>query len=249
MFAQFRSGTTNPIGNPKLTLGLGDDDEEDELAIFGGQTRVVVSKLLSSKYPLKCDDRSNFLSKSSTATSPAPLSPSGAPDQSDLATSVDSNRADVHPSLMEYMGLFPPSAFAPDFNAWPNVGAQPAIDCAILNGVSAFPQFNTQLSYPQVPNNLELQLQPLPESQQQSMQQPQPMANSLSFGSNIPSTFNTLQNTPFINSASTPESASTPDTSTSSDHLTDLGMIMNGDSVMDEQWMEFMRESGILGRG
>lgn len=61
--------------------------------------------------------------------------------------------------------------------------------------------------------------------------------------------FNTLQDAQFANSASTPESAGTPDTATSSDHLTDLGMMMNGDSGMDEQWMSFMRESGILGEG
>ena len=247
MFAQFRSGCANPISNSRLASGSGDDDEEDELAIFGGQTRVVVSKLLSSKYPLKCD-RSKPLSKNPTVSSPAPLSSSGGPDQFDSTTPADSNMADVHPSLMEYMGFPLSSAFAPDFNTWPSVGVQSAtIDHAILNGVSAFPQFDTQISqysYLQMPNNLELQSQPLSESQQQPI-----ASNSLPFDSDNPLTFNALQNTQFINPASTPDSAGTPDTPTSSDHLTDLGMMMNGDSVMDEQWMEFMRGSGILGRG
>lgn len=162
--------------------------------------------------------------------------------------------ADVHPSLMEYMGFFPPSAFAPDFNTWPSVGAPPAtIDHSILNGVSAFPQFDTQLSqysYPQMPTGPVDQSQSLPEGQQQPTQRPQTIApNSLPFDSNNANMFNTLQDAQFANSASTPESAGTPDTATSSDHLTDLGMMMNGDSGMDEQWMSFMRESGILGEG
>lgn len=51
------------------------------------------------------------------------------------------------------------------------------------------------------------------------------------------------QNMPF---ASTPEYDNFMIKSDSPENLVDLGMMMTGDSGMDEQWMSFMRDSGLL---
>jgi hypothetical protein len=218
-----------------------DDNCRDELAIFGGQTRVLVSKLLTSKAP-------NWdVAFTNPSKAPSPTTKSGE-DVRDPSKLPNGTMEDVHPSLMEYVTLFPPSAFAPDFNAFPNVPTQqPMLDQSIMSQVSALQPFNagTELcdySYPQYSLP---QQQPDTQSQQQQYQSmgsmsPPAAPNSFTYDSSG-SSFNAFSQ-PYSTATST--SASTPE----SGDLTDLGMMISGDSGMDEQWMSFMRESGILNR-
>jgi len=244
VYSQFRSGSVPPTSNSRPN-GIDEDICRDELAIFGGQTRVLVSKLLTSKSP-NWDATSNWISS-------APQVPSlvAQPEEvNDASKPLGDTMEDVHPSLMEYMALFPPSAFAPNFTLYPEV-AQPTLDQSIENETSALPQFTASAelsgySYPQY----SLQQQPPSQPQQQQFQSmtmnPAAAPESYSYDSPSTSAFDTFRDSQNF-AVTTPTSASTPETSGSSD-LADLGMMMNGDSGMDEQWMSFMRDSGILDR-
>jgi len=238
VYSQFRSGNVPSTSNSRLNFGADDDSYRDELAIFGGQTRVLVSKLLTSKAPNWDSKPTSPSSTPSEIRSPAAKSE----DIKDPSEPPDRKMEDVHPSLMEYMSLFPPSAFAPGFNVYPEVAAQPTLDQSIMSEVSALPQFTasgelSDYSYPQYS---------LPQQQQyQSMASMSPAVTPKSFAYDPSSTssFDAYQGSqPY--STTTPTSASTPESA----NLTDLGMMMNGDSGMDEQWMSFMRDSGILDR-
>lgn len=243
VFAQFRSGATSPV--PTSQIFNNQEKGTDELAIFGGQTRLLVSKLLSTRSPtwagmkkarptsFSSEQLSSVTSPSSpSATSPSDTTPPFSPRQEDIGSQ------EVHPSLMEYMSMFPPSAFSPGINTYPDSNLQPySLDQSILNGVSAFPQFatNTEFAYPQMPLACSLPMrqpqdQPLGSSSQQ---------NGFAYD---PTSFDDYQQ-PY--SATTATAASTPETAGSGDFM-DLGMMMNGDNGIDEQWMSFMRESGII---
>ena len=232
VYSQFRSGNVPSASNLKPNMPVDDDSYRDELAIFGGQTRVLVSKLLTSKAPNWDANPSSPKSTSSGMLSPL-TKPNEMKDPSKLP---DDKMEDVHPSLMEYMSLFPPSAFAPGFNMYPDVAAQPTLDQSIMNEVSALPQYTasgelSDYSYPQYS---------LP--QQQQYQSMSPAATS-TYDPSSTSPFDPYQG-PRLYPSTTPSSASTPESA----NLADLGMMMNGDSGMDEQWMSFMRDSGILDR-
>lgn len=247
VFAQFRSGAISSAHTPQIFSSQ--EDGTDELAIFGGQTRVLVSKLLSQKSPnwdRKKQAGENPSSPSSSES--APLSPASSIISSSAPSSPirklhntgkqdDVSMQDVHPSLMQYMSLFPASALSPDFNAYPELNDQTPqfLDQSILNGVSAFPQLN---STPRTLNYPDYQAQ-----MSSSMQQGQSQAESGIYSYENQS-FDSYQQ-PYAGTRVDSTSASTPDTSGSND-ITELGMMMNGDSGIDEQWMSFMRESGII---
>lgn len=142
---------------------------------------------------------------------------------------------EVHPRLMQYMSMFPAPDISPEFNAYPDLNMPPqSLDQSILNGVSAFPQFTSSA---QIPNFPEYQV-PMSTSMQQN--QPQAGASGFSYETQP---FDAYQQ-PYAGATTSP-SASTPETTGSND-LMELGMMMNGDSGIDEQWMAFMRESGII---
>lgn len=248
VYSQFRSGKVSPTSSLRLNHGADDVGSCDELAIFGGQTRVLVSKLLTSNAP-NWDD-AKFLTNLSPITKSEEVA-------QDISEPFRDKMEDVHPSLVEYMALFPPSAFSPDLNVYPDFPSpQPTLDnTSIMSDVSALPQSNAAVelsnySYPQCPP-------PQPQLQAQAYQQaPQylprtfvdSVAPSSSYDSSSSSFFGVVQDSQtYSRSVSTPTSASDPDTPASGD-LVDLGLMMNGDSGMDEQWMSFMRDSGILNR-
>lgn len=266
VYAQFRGGNStfptawHPSTKSRLEWGAGDDDSADELAIFGGQTRVLVSKLLNNLSPNW--DQIPPISKSLAIKSTDASSATAEADMKDSSKSVDASMQDVHPSLVEYMSLFPPSAFAPGFNHYPDIDSQQSsLEHAMMNGPSAFPQISiptkfSDYSYPPLPLGRPL---PLRQSQSQGQQaqsrqqQYQNMAASSSSSAAVagtfpyelsPSPFDVAQNGSAY-SIPTPSSADSPGTPGSGD-IGDLGMMMNGDSGMDEQWMSFLRDSGIL---
>jgi len=100
-FSQHRSGTS-PIPS---TLSVGRDYGDDELALFGGQTRVLFSKLMLLQR------HKNHIADSSASSPISPSSSDLSPpsEPSDSKEIFSENFADVHPSLVEYISLLPPS--------------------------------------------------------------------------------------------------------------------------------------------
>ncbi|OJT02942.1 hypothetical protein TRAPUB_6481 [Trametes pubescens] len=132
-FNEYRNRHMSPSLDIQLHIGGPEDQFQDELAIFGGQTRVLTNKFLSRKrtrFPAKPRDANASTSAATTPTSamspssastptstPAPMSactPRTASTPSDDGTTLPQNMeeqmAHVHPSLMEYLALFPSAA-------------------------------------------------------------------------------------------------------------------------------------------
>ncbi|KAI0675641.1 fungal-specific transcription factor domain-containing protein [Trametes maxima] len=118
-FNEYRNRHMSPSLDIQLHIGP-EDQFQDELAIFGGQTRVLTNKLLSrkrTKIPNKPRDTSSSAAPTPTASgsTPAPVStPQSASTPSDdgvpIPQNVEEQMSNVHPSLMEYLSLFPSSA-------------------------------------------------------------------------------------------------------------------------------------------
>ncbi|KZP26825.1 hypothetical protein FIBSPDRAFT_819107 [Athelia psychrophila] len=91
--SRFRSGAASPIFNSE-------EDGADELAIFGGQTRILVRKTLSQK-------SSSWDMSSNQVEAPRPL----------YATAIGTQFRveDVHPSLVEYMSGIDQTSFPTEF--------------------------------------------------------------------------------------------------------------------------------------
>ncbi|KAI0766121.1 fungal-specific transcription factor domain-containing protein [Trametes elegans] len=122
-FNEYRNRHMSPSLDIQLHIGP-EDQFQDELAIFGGQTRVLTNKFLSrkkTKYPTK--PREPSTSSASGASTPMPTSsppaPSATPHTAStpsddggtpLSQNVEEQMSHVHPSLMEYLALFPSSA-------------------------------------------------------------------------------------------------------------------------------------------
>ncbi|KAJ7591168.1 hypothetical protein C8J56DRAFT_1013906 [Mycena floridula] len=86
VYSQFQSGIHRP------SAPVGGDYGEDELALFGGQTRLLFSRLLNR------------------SSSPhIPVTPTGVPNASTVASAWGDPFSDAHPSLVEYLSLLPPS--------------------------------------------------------------------------------------------------------------------------------------------
>ncbi|RDB22452.1 putative transcriptional regulatory protein C1F7.11c [Hypsizygus marmoreus] len=210
VYSQFRSGNSTP--NAVLSVGK-PDYGDDELALFGGQTRVLVSKLLGSKKLSRNQAPSSRPSTSGPgekgSKSPAEMTP------------------DVHPSLVEYLSTVPLGNTAP-----------PTPDQQHPTAPSTFSLQNTNPFAQQGPFMTE------PQDAQSPWQPPSTFTSSPITQQSFPDNISlTPQDMTFIPSADYGNFAMKSD---SPDNLVDLGMMMTGDSGMDEQWMSFMRDSGIL---
>jgi len=204
VYSQFRSG--NPTPSTVLSVGK-PDYGDDELALFGGQTRVLVSKLLNSK----------------AATRKQPASPDSSA-HSDSDPKSKEATPDVHPSLVEYLSRVPLGYTTPPS---PDQAPLPTADYASQN---LFQQSSQYL--------------PL-EQEVQSLWQPSALyTTSAVFQPSYADDSNTVPlDIPFSAVSSYGNPAMRND---SPENLVDLGMMMNGDSGMDQQWMSFMRDSGLL---
>ncbi|KAI1790216.1 fungal-specific transcription factor domain-containing protein [Ganoderma leucocontextum] len=124
-FNEYRNRHMTPSLDIQLRIGP-EDQFQDELAIFGGQTRVVTNKFLTRrkhKFPSRPRVERERTERSehdtpvspSQATSGTGASPQSASSPSDdggppLPQQVEDQMEDVHPSLMEYLSLFPSAA-------------------------------------------------------------------------------------------------------------------------------------------
>ena len=95
-YTNYRSGSPIP---PNIHT-VGHDYGDDELALFGGQTNTIFSKLLASKI--------RWRSTSSTKNHMASAAPSPTSDASNSPGIPDALQ-EVHPSLLEYLSLLPAS--------------------------------------------------------------------------------------------------------------------------------------------
>ena len=211
VYSQFRSGN----GIPNKTLSVGRPDYgDDELALFGGQTRVLVSKLLSNSHKPRQQSRSSSSSASVSSDSESRLTPSN-----DSSHHPDTSR-EVHPSLVEYLSMFPPSTAThrnfedqtPLTNSSVPALHQDQPDHALWQNPLPTPSLFTPLP-PETFSSITSELSPF-----------------------SPTTFYEQMERP-----AAAEIKADPDNS-----LVDLGMMMNGESGMDEQWISFMRDSGFL---
>lgn len=132
-FNEYRNRHTIP-SSLDIQLRIGPEDQfHDELAMFGGQTRVVTNKFLSrkrTKILTKPRDARELVvpfspttSSTPTTSTPTPTPSSGAnaaatphsmstpsDDGSPLPQNVEEQMSNMHPSLMEYLSLFPGDA-------------------------------------------------------------------------------------------------------------------------------------------
>ncbi|KAF9030945.1 hypothetical protein BDZ89DRAFT_1064266 [Hymenopellis radicata] len=204
VYSQFRSGN-QPIGLPS---SVGADYGEDELALFGGQTRVLFSKLMCQR---------DINRKPTATTTPSlPL-----PDYNN----PKSDTLDVHPSLVQYLSMLPPTQHPhytpPHEHTNPNFAPSTEM-YGHLNG-NEYHHILGQATH--------------------------------AYGDPFPSTSNSgLENgsSSFFGGMEEPLAFSSnayqsQGPSTSITGVLDFGMMMTGDSGMDEQrWKSFMRDSGLI---
>ncbi|KAG1755802.1 hypothetical protein EDB19DRAFT_1663041 [Suillus lakei] len=100
---KYRSGATSNIQGslPSLLPEVGGDDE---LAMFGGQTRVLVTKILSQQ------NRKKVRSSVSLSAADPSQSTTSTPAASDDGNSPSDSIPDVHPTLVEFLKMLPPSS-------------------------------------------------------------------------------------------------------------------------------------------
>ncbi|KAF7313707.1 Zn(2)-C6 fungal-type domain-containing protein [Mycena chlorophos] len=208
VYSQFRSGNPMP---PPNGFGRGlSDYGEDELALFGGQTRVLVAKLISRRN--KKEDREHSLAMSPT---------SSASDSSRESTSPDSV-PDVHPSLVDYLSLFPPSQQPVDIH--PPQAQQPELQLPSMPYM--IPPSNASVFVPQVPEPPQagpsvFDFYGYDQQHQHYYDATMDMSNRAQY---------------YVESDAPAKD------------MSDLGLLMSGDSGIDEQWKAFMKKSfsGLL---
>ncbi|KZP18375.1 hypothetical protein FIBSPDRAFT_829421 [Athelia psychrophila] len=210
---QYHNSTNGDATSPNPSIFNSQEDGTDELALFGGQTSVWVSKVLARTTSSgHITSNLNAMAASSVSSSRASPSPSPWPDQVSLL--------DIHPSLVQYASLLPPTTLSTDFagHSAPNFEPQ-SLDQSTAGVNSLVPAVTWTAQMPSHPQT----------------EMPSPVISGrFTNGPNSSKLFQELyQEGP----------ATTLDTWGSND-LTDLGQMMSIDIDMDEQWVAFMKECG-----
>ncbi|KAF5393704.1 hypothetical protein D9757_000116 [Collybiopsis confluens] len=217
-FSQHRSGIS-PI--PSI-LSVSRDYGDDELALFGGQTRVIFSRLLLRQRDSEKKKLESSVNSPTSASNPE----SPAPNETNYESRDVSpeNLPDVHPSLVEYLSLLPPSQ-----HPHSSLPQQRAATEPMFNG--PFPPENFFS-----PPHFEMQnmyVSPPPMSPEDSS-----MDGYLPF---FPNMGNSFTSEPIgMNGASGSEVLNM-----------DLMMRDSGPGIpaIDQQWRTFMKDSGLLDHG
>lgn len=221
IYSQFRTGNSNAS---KVLLTDKPDYGDDELALFGGQTRVLVTKLLNSS-----NKKRKTTSTSTTVSTPS----SDSSESRATSVSAPDPTREVHPSLVEYLSMFPPL----------NISCQSSPDSGFRTPTEIPDSVSMPSNQPEVDqqNNWQNWMPP-------TLFTPLPSATYNNINSQLsslpPSGSASGQYPAMDNTQSELLMDIKVDPSDSS--LVDLGMMMTGESGMDEQWMSFMRDSGIL---
>ncbi|KAF7986118.1 hypothetical protein HWV62_41559 [Athelia sp. TMB] len=205
VLAQYRNSPS-----PAPSMFSNQEDGTDELAVFGGQTRIVVSKSLSAKSPewhlAKVKSSAPIISSTvgpHNRASPTSVRPS----------TLETNMQEVHPLLVQYMSLPAPVASFADSTTL--ASESQSLNQSVL---SHFASRDLIASAPGPLTTVPLN---------SYIVNPDSFNLSPNFHAEAPSVDTALLNT------------------WGSNDYTDLGMMMNMDNDMEEQWMSFMKESGI----
>ncbi|CAK5275690.1 unnamed protein product [Mycena citricolor] len=162
VYSQFRGG--NPAPLPTTGFGVGTQDYgEDELALFGGQTRILVSKLISRK------KQENTSREAVSPSSHSGMQMTPTPSSS-LSSPASDAMPDVHPSLVDYLSLFAPTPQTPEYPM--GINSASIVD----HEMQLFPQEATPgFSYPDygqgytdimtgtLPDRMQYDVQPVPD--------------------------------------------------------------------------------------
>ncbi|KIY46632.1 hypothetical protein FISHEDRAFT_75449 [Fistulina hepatica ATCC 64428] len=220
-YSQYQAGR----GLSKVELSIGPPDYGDEeLALFGGHTRVLVSRLLSKRRREQNAEVAQTSAESSVQASPTSSnSPSAENDSRPPQTPYEI--PEVHPSLVEYLALLPSSQYLDNISRLPGLNG---------NSRSSSSVGATAVSTPRTGNDITM------SSPAISVPSWPPTMRSL-----VASTTQLDTNSMFFDfdhrALAVAEHHSPEDTG-----LMDLGMLTGG-SGMDEQWVNFMRDTGFLG--
>lgn len=188
---------------------------------------MLVSRLLSSK------SGNRKTSTSPPFSTPSPVSSNDVDNKATLET-------DVHPSLVEYLSMFPPQHGQHTVNSLNPPIPSPSFTRTFSDRAPQAQLDNQRVIYSPQPGSVNAQDGQFPLSLWQSSSH---TPSSHTTHTNEPLTYHEFTNQVYLN----PESsgfgikADSPES-----NLMDLGMMMSGDSGMDQQWMSFMRDSGLL---
>ncbi|TFK28831.1 hypothetical protein FA15DRAFT_664908 [Coprinopsis marcescibilis] len=227
IYSQCAAGSTGPTGG---ILSTGKPDYgEDELALFGGQTKVLVSKLLSQYNRTK----SHAPSSNSSQTTGSSNGSQG----SDSDHGSPNYVAEVHPRLVEYLSMFPPSTHS---SPTPSVVQDMQAEYPVLSGktpTSASNGFDSACRY---------QSQSQAQSSMSWWPQSQPPVSGMNQDNGG------YGQIPNMSRAGPQTHGSMPGFGFDSrgvqgqDSAVDLGIGYMGQSAMDEQWVSFIRDSGFF---
>jgi hypothetical protein len=229
VYSQHVSGGPTPTGG---ILSTGQPDYgEDELALFGGQTKVMVSKLLSQyrKRPKRTSAASPTVSSNSNSSASTP--------EMEPRLNLSNQVADVHPRLVEYLSMYPPSNHSSPQDQAAGSEHLPEPKLKLMTGLQAASQtYPANNSHPQQPMSWWNQAQPMsaPPNDMNPGQRTEYYTNPMS----APVSANNDRRAEYgFDPQFVQENAS---------GLADMGMMISGDAGMDQQWLSFMRDSGFL---
>ncbi|CAL1714474.1 unnamed protein product [Somion occarium] len=257
-YQQFRNRRIAPT-TLDIQMDMGPEDtSEDKLAMFGGQTRVVSTKLLTRKRPknagVATHSPSASTSRSTTAssdTSPRSRHASDSPVRHDPPSPADSVATpaesipeslmaafnEVHPTLVEYLSFFPSSAAVVDTSKC-LVDPPTASSSSIPNSPPTIPNSQTSLPAsfvrPQQPSS---SMSPF-ASPQNTHIFPQSNFNYYAGPSQPTETHRAMEtNAVFAMGPNGNDVVGIPQ------------MLNFSDEMMDEQWMNLMRDTGVFDVG
>ncbi|KIY73655.1 hypothetical protein CYLTODRAFT_341809 [Cylindrobasidium torrendii FP15055 ss-10] len=231
-YSHFRSGQLPAV----VSTNVGNDYGNDELALFGGQTKVLFSKLMARRGV----NRRTSGSHTSDSSPRVPSTPGGEPSKDSPASS---DPLDVHPSLVEYLALLPQDQH-PQYSPPPTNDTETVVD-----GTSGlYDQLNGQL----------MNMNPyLTGYNVASSSRTNPTYGTTYLPSDVAPNGQTNANgasTSYYGQIDEPSSFTAsptfePPGLTEQDHydsnrLMDFGMM--GEAGIDDSWKTFMRMTGIL---
>jgi hypothetical protein len=227
IYSQYRTGSMPSAANLTSATYV---DGEDELAMFGGQTRVMKSKI-SFRKPSK-KEPSTSAASFTPSTQSGPLNPSS-------PTTGESEGIEVHPVLLDYLypnagtsGEYQQGRYDPItarvFSQQTDVDQRP-----VLPNVFAPSTYTTSSDFYQGPS-------------QTSTSQPSTSEPSSQFGYGTADQWSSMPDYGLAKLQARQTGLS--DRSTPSDHDgMDMGLVLPGESGIDSQWNNFMRDSGFIG--
>ena len=273
-YQQFRNRHISPTLDIHLSIGPEDGDgSQERLAIFGGQTRVMTSRLLSRRKKQHSSSASTSTTASSNSTSssttttpatsngtpsnhpgsspdpPSPTSSASTPSDNSSNSTVPQNVKDafrdVHPSLVEYLSLFPSNSSLAVVDP-----SQPLIEPPSLMSSRSASTMSSAVPSPFSPHFPSNTFPITPQSSVSSAVAP-PMQSSSSTTPTAPdglSIFSDLPQQPTQpqQSIADLQTLFAMDVGALPESTNPMNMGFSDEVLMNEQWMNLMRDAGIF---